>query len=397
MRSLARSFLGLAVPALLVVGCAHGTPKTMPAAPKNLTVETVENPDDAPEEAKTVHVEYVFPSALVNRDFAQAYDGGFEKKGIKVDEHVLAKGHFDVKDTKVSGTVTYVKKGRAHYSVLAAELVVEGHYDASAELTLDVDVKGDFKTATEKDLEKSAAIAGKPVTLVKNLLPTNIPVAGPLFVNVHFDLVASCEVKAQGSFRAQTGVGVSGDAKLTARYDKKGFEKADGKRSKFQFSAEAPAFELNPKPYLAIETRQASLDGRCSLQPTAVVLLEGSVGAKLSVEPYVGFKAQRGPSGPVRYQADAGFEVVAATDVETFGRPLMKPKEVALFDKTLVQTTGVASPMPPRATPSSALATAVAKAPKPGKPSIAEIARPSSPAPRIVPKVTAPKPRTRGR
>lgn len=384
------ALLAAAFGTALLTGCAHGGPKAAPAAPKNLTVATVDNPDDAPEEAKTVRVEYTFPSDVVNKDFEAKHDGGFDKKGVKVDEHVVARGHFDVKDTKITGTVTYVKKGAAHYSVLAAELVVEGHYDASAELELDVDVKGDWKTATEKEWDKSA-VGGKPVTLVKNLLPTNIPVGGPLFVNVHFDLLASCEMKAQGSFRAKTGVGVAGDVKLTARYDKKGFEKPGGKRSRFAFSAEAPAFELRPKPYLSLETQKAAVEGRCSLQPTAVVLLEGSVGAKLSVEPYVAFKAQRGASGPVRYQADAGFELVAATDVEIFGRPIMKPKEFSLFDKSLAQTSGVASPMPPRAASPSAM---LAAAPRGRGAAVAPIGRGS--APRALPALPS-KPRTRGR
>jgi hypothetical protein len=171
---------------------------------------------------------------------------------------------------------------------------------------------------------------------VKNVMPTNIPIAGPLFLHAHFDLSAACDMQVEGQVHATTGVGIRGDVRLAARYKKAGFEGADGKTSKFKFEAGTPNFELAPKPYLTVEGKQQRLKGRCSLQPTAVLLLEHSIGAKLSVEPFVELEAKR-VSSRDKWQLDAqaGVSVHAATDIEIFGRQVRKPKEFTLFEVAL--------------------------------------------------------------
>jgi len=303
----------------------------------HVTVARVESPEDAPEEAKTVRVEYTFDRDVVNRDFDKTFTDGFQKKGIKVEETLTAHAHFDVKDAKITGTVTYVKKGMGHYSILEADLVATGHYDADVQVDLDVQMKGDAKNAKEQDWD-GTLIGGKPMPLVKNVMPTNIPIAGPLFLHAHFDLSAACDVQVEGQMHATTGVGIAGDVRLAAKYKKAGFDQPDGKKNKFAFEAAAPAFELAPRPYLKVEGGKQRVKGRCSLQPTAVLLLEHSIGAKLSVEPYVDIEAKRS-SARDRWQLDAhaGVSVSAATDVELFGRQLKKAKEFQLADVTLTK------------------------------------------------------------
>jgi len=328
--------------ALSATACgAHGGPGAAePQAPMgHLTVSKTAGPEDAPEEAKTVTVEYAFDRDMVNKDFDKTFNDGFEKKGLKVDEQLTAHAHFDVKDAKITGTVTYVKKGMGHYSILEADLVATGHYDADVQVDMDVQMKGDTRNAKEGDWDKTL-IGGKPVPLVKNVMPTNIPIAGPLFLHAHFDLSAACDMQVEGQMHATTGVGISGDVRLAARYKKEGFDvsRPDGKRPKFQFESKAPNFELSPRPYLKVEGKQQRIKGRCSLQPTAVLLLEHSVGAKLSVEPYVELDAKRASSRDKwTLDAQAGVSVNAATDIEIFGRQMRKAKEYSLFDVTLTK------------------------------------------------------------
>lgn len=318
---------------------AHGGP-AQPQAPKGqLTVTKVESPEDAPEEAKTVVVEYAFGKDIVNKDFDKTFTDGFEKKGVKIDETLTAHAHFDVKDAKITGTVTYVKKGMGHYSILEADLVATGHYDADVQVDLDVQVKGDTKHAKEGDWDKML-MGGKPVPLIKNVMPTNIPIAGPLFLHAHFDLSAACDMELEGQMHATAGVGIAGDVRLAAKYKKAGFEPAtpDAKRPKFQFEAKTPAFELAPKPYLEVKSGKQRVKGRCSLQPTAVLLLEHSIGAKLSVEPFVSLEAKRGSAREKwTLDAQAGVSVHAATDIEIFGRQVRKPKEFQLFEVALTK------------------------------------------------------------
>lgn len=326
------SLFAVASLALASVACSHNP---QPQAPHNLTVQKIENPDDAPEEAKTIQVAYTFPRDLMNKDFTKTLKDGFEKGGVKVTEEVNAKAHFDVVDTKIVGTVTYVKKGMGRYSILEANLEASGHYDADVEVEVDVQAKGDTSKATADDWGKTP-LGGKPMELAKNVMPTNIPIAGPLFLHAHFDLSAACNLEVEGQLHAKTGVGVKGDVKIGAKYKKDGFPGENGKKSKFAFEAGAPNFEWAPKPYLNVTQGKQRLKGRCELQPTAVLLFEHAVGAKLSVEPFVEMEAKREPgargAGAWSFDVQPGLSVVAATDMELFGRQVGKSKEFVLFE-----------------------------------------------------------------
>jgi hypothetical protein len=203
---------------------------------------------------------------------------------------------------------------------------------------------------------------------VKNVMPTNIPIAGPLFLHAHFDLGASCAVEAEGTMHATTGVGIAGDVRLAAKYKKDGFDKANGKKSKFAFEAKAPGFELAPRPYLKVEGKQQRVKGRCSLQPTAVLLLEHSVGAKMAVEPYVELSAEKASARDKwKLDAQAGVSVNAATDVEFFGRHIGKPKEFTLIEVALTKP-GDEMGEPPRIV-------GPAEPPRTGKAARTEVAR----------------------
>ncbi len=317
--------------AILVFGagslaCAH--PQQVPAGA--LTVTREAPPEGAPEEAKTVRVEYALRNDAIDRDFTKSFKDGFSKKGLKVDQKIDARAHFDVKDAKIVGTITYVKKGMGHYSILSAELEAVGHYDADVQVDVDVQAKGDTSKADASDWS-GTSVGGKPFALAKNVMPTNIPVAGPLFLHVHFDLTAACALEVQGQMHATAGVGIRGDVHLAAKYKKDGFVGEGGKKSRFKFEHSAPNFELAPRPYLTVTGKQQRLHGKCSLQPTAVLLLEHSVGAKLSVEPFLELDAQRASSrAPWKLDAQAGVSVHAATDIEVFGRQMAKPLEFEL-------------------------------------------------------------------
>lgn len=343
----------------------------------HLEVKRLASPEDAPEEAKTIQVAYVFDRDLVNKDFHKTIDDRIQKKGVTVDEKLAAHAHFEVSGAKITGTVTYVKKGFGHWSILEADLVAEGHYDADVQVDVDVKAKGDTKSLGEKDWD-GTAIGGKPFPIVKNVMPTNIPIAGPLFLHAHFDLTAACELGVEGAMHATTGMGIKGDVRMSAKYKKAGFEKADGKKSKFAFDGGSPTFELSPKPYLKVEGKQQSIKGRCSLQPTAVLLLEHSVGAKLTVEPWLELEAKRSsPRMPWTLDAQAGVSVNAATDIEFFGRQIGKPKEFTLFEIALTKPGDELGAAPkiygpaeePKAKPasSSSVARAVADATNPTK------------------------------
>jgi hypothetical protein len=359
--------------ALASTACgAHGGGGQPQAPIGHLTVTKSAPPEDAPDEAKTVTVEYKFDRDVVNKDFDKTFTDGFEKKGLKIDETLTAHAHFDVKDAKITGTVTYLKKGMGHYSILEADLVAEGHYDADVQVDLDVQVKGDTKNAKEGDWDKML-MGGKPVPLIKNVMPTNIPIAGPLFLHAHFDLSAACDMELEGQMHATAGVGIAGDVRLAAKYKKAGFEPAtpDAKRPKFQFEAKAPNFELAPKPYLEVKGGKQRVKGRCSLQPTAVLLLEHSLGAKLSVEPFVSLEASRASARDKwTLDAQAGVSVHAATDIEIFGRQVRKPKEFQLYEVALTKPGDEMGPMPPRSLAASAVATAT----KTGKAAKVEVA-----------------------
>ncbi len=350
---------------LFGVGCGHGGAGNQPKQPMgHVEVKHLDSPDDAPDGAKTVQVAYVFDKDIANKDFQKTFKDGFDKKGVKVDEQLDAKAHFEVTGAKITGTVTYVKKGMGRYSIIDADLVAEARYAADVQLDLDVKVKGDTKKMDANDWG-GTALGGKPYPLVKNMMPVNIPIAGPLFLHAHFDLNAMCEIGVEGQMHATTGVGIKGDVRLSAKYKKAGFDaspeeqaaiasgkddddkKDDGKddtakkKRKFKFEAKAPNFELAPKPYLKVDGKQQNIKGSCSLQPTAVLLVENMVGASLIVEPWIELEAKRASSRqPWQLGAEAGVTVSAAPEVRVFGRKIGKKKEFELMEVTLAKMSG---------------------------------------------------------
>ncbi len=62
-----------------------------------LTVSHLQNPEDAPEEAKTIQVDYTFNRDLMNKDFTKTYKDGFDKNGVKVELWDNLRGTFKKK------------------------------------------------------------------------------------------------------------------------------------------------------------------------------------------------------------------------------------------------------------------------------------------------------------
>gem|GEM_PF-3405870 len=340
--------LAAAALAMTSVACgAHSvSPPQAPLAATSLNSAAPISATPA-DETKTVAVDYTFDRDGVARDFDKTFDDGFEKKGLKVEQSLTAHAHFDVKDAKITGTVTYTKKSNGEYVILEADLVTSGHYDADVQVALDVRAKGDARKASGAEWEK-ALLGGRPVSLAKNVMPANIPIAGPLSLHAHFDLSASCEVQVEGPMHATTGVGISGDVRLGAKYKRDGAESAEGKKPSLQFEAKAPSLELAPKPYLKVDGKQQHLKGHCSLKPTAVLDIDPSFAAKLSVEPYVDLDAKRA-SARDRWTLDAqaGFSMTAASDVALLDRKERKQNEYALLDAKLTKA-GDEMGAPPR-------------------------------------------------
>jgi hypothetical protein len=333
-RSFGLGTLAAAALALTSVACgAHSVAQPqapLAASPANGAAPISAMPAD---ETKTVTVDYTFDRDAVARDFDKTFDDGFEKKGLKVDQSLTAHAHFDVKDAKITGTVTYTKKSNGEYVVLEADLVTSGHYDADVQVELDVRAKGDARKATGAEWEK-ALLGGRPVPLVKNMMPANIPIAGPLSLHAHFDLSASCEMQVEGPMHATTGVGISGDVRLGARYKRDG----GGDKPSLQFEAKAPGLELAPKPYLKVDGKQQHMKGHCSLRPVAVLDIDPSFGAKLAVEPYVDVDAKRASAREKwTLDAQAGIAISAASDVVLVDRKERKQNEYALLDSKLTK------------------------------------------------------------
>lgn len=326
--------LAVAALALSSVACgAHSVapPQAPLAAPSTATAATT----DAAEETKTVSIDYVFDRDTATRDFDKTFDDGFEKKGLKVEQSLTAHAHFDVKDATITGTVTYVKKSSGEYVIVAADLVTSGHYDADVQVDLDVRAKGDARKATGAEWEK-ALLGGRPVPLARNVMAASIPIVGPLSLHAHFDLSAACEMQVEGPMHATTGVGISGDVRLGAKYRREGTEGAAGTKPTLQFEAKAPTFELTPKPYLRVDGKQQHMKGHCSLKPTAVLAIDPSFGAKLSVEPYVDVDAKRATARDKWVlDAQAGVSMSAASDVALVDRKERKQNEHALLDTKL--------------------------------------------------------------
>ncbi len=326
--------LAVAALALSSVACgAHSV--APPQAPVSAPSMAAPSPAEVAEETKTVSIDYTFDRDTATRDFDKTFDDGFEKKGLKVDQSLRAHAHFDVKDAKITGTVTTMKKSNGEYVIVAADLVTSGHYDADVQVDLDVRTKGDARKATGAEWEK-ALLGGRPVPLARNVMAANIPIVGPLSLHAHFDLSAACEMQVEGPMHATTGVGISGDVHLGAKYRREGAEGVDGKKPSLLFEAKAPSFELTPKPYLKVDGKQQHMKGHCSLKPTAVLDIAPSFGAKFVVEPYVDADAKRATARDKWVlDAQAGVSMSAASDVVLVDRKERKQNEYALFDAKL--------------------------------------------------------------
>jgi hypothetical protein len=370
-RGSGRSFgLGtLLVSALALTSVACGAHSVAPAqAPLAATSPSGSAPvaADAADETKTVTIDYTFDRDAATRDFDKTFDDGFEKRGLKVEQTLTAHARFDMKDAKITGTVTYVKKSTGEYVVLEADLVTSGHYDADVQVELDVRAKGDTRKASGAEWEK-ALLGGRPVPLARNVMPANIPIAGPLSLHAHFDLSAACEMQVEGPMHATTGVGISGDVKLGAKYKREGAEGPDGKKPTLQFEAKAPTFELTPKPYLKVDGKQQHMKGHSSLNPTPVLDIDPSFATKISVEPYVDVDAKRATARDKwTLDAQAGVSVSAASDLALVDRKDRKRNEFALLDAKLTKA-GDEMGAPPRSTGSAA-------PPKTGRASKVEVA-----------------------
>ena len=308
---------------------------TPPQAPLPAPSMAVPAPTDSAEQTKTISIDYAFDRDTATRDFDKTFDDGFEKRGLKVDQSLTAHAHFDVQDAKITGTVTYVKKATGEYEIVAADLVTSGHYDAYVQVDLDVRAKGDARKATSAEWEK-ALLGGRPVPLARNVMAANIPIVGPLSLHAHFDLSAACEMQVEGPMHATTGVGISGDVRLGAKYRREGADGLRGKMPTLQFEAKAPSFELTPKPYLKVDGKQQHMRGHCSLKPTAVLDIDPSFGARIAVEPYVDVDAKRATARD-RWvlDAQAGVSMSAASDIALLDRRERKQNEYALLDAKL--------------------------------------------------------------
>jgi hypothetical protein len=328
--------LAVAALALSSVACgAHSVapPQAPLAAPSMAASPAAARAAETPEETKTVTIDFAFDRDTATRDFDKTFDDGFEKKGLKVEQSLTAHAHFDVKDAKITGTVTYVKKSNGEYVIVAADLVTSGHYDADVQVDLDVRAKGDARKATGAEWEK-ALLGGRPVPLARNVMAANIPIVGPLSLHAHFDLSAACEMQVEGPMHATTGVGISGDVRLGAKYVREGAEGAS--KPSLQFEAKAPTFELTPKPYLKVDGKQQHMKGHCSLKPTAVLDIDPSFGARIAVEPYVDVDAKRATARDKWVlDAQAGVSMTAASDVALLDRKERKQNEYALLDAKL--------------------------------------------------------------
>ena len=225
--------------ALASVACgAHSVPPTQVPLAASATSGAAPVASDAADETKTVTIDYAFDREAAPHDFDKTFDDGFEKKGLRVEQTLTAHARFDVKDAKITGTVTYVKKSTGEYVIVEADLVTSGHYDADVQVEVDVRAKGDARKATGAEWER-ALLGGRPVSLAKNVMAANIPIAGPLSLHAHFDLGAACELQVEGPMHATTGVGLSGDVRLGAKYKREGAQDSEGKRPTLLFEVKA--------------------------------------------------------------------------------------------------------------------------------------------------------------
>jgi hypothetical protein len=149
-------------------------------------------------------------------------------------------------------------------------------------------------------------------------------------VHTHVDLAVACAVTdIDGHLGPTTGTGFEGDVGFKIGYRRDHFPEND---SRFRFSIVPPNFQTHHTP-LTFTSRPARVKGRCGLQPSIVVLLERSIGAKVTVEPYVDLEARLSRTSGVEFDQVFGVQGYGETQVELFGHQLLRPYEFPLFDR----------------------------------------------------------------
>jgi hypothetical protein len=313
-----RSSLLLAVVGAFALGACSGAP-----------VDEPEQTEDALN--KTIPIDKPLPVGF-DKDFERTFSHTFRQRVGAVEATVRAKIHFDVTGAKLQGSVVV---GERHHrpTILTANLNAHAQYSASVEVDLEVRGRTEVLRHDPEDLEESP-LGGASMDVLKNFLPLNIPLSGPLFLHTHFDVGLACAIEEiEGHARISAGSGVEGGVDLKLRYDREHF-RSEGPEAptRFHFDTSAPGFTIKRTP-----TRFSGVAGHmkasCALQPTLVVLMEHAVGAKLIVAPYVELGAKRDPQTGWSFSTGAGVEGYAQTDVELFGHALLKPKEFPLFDR----------------------------------------------------------------
>ena len=289
-----------------------------------------ESGDDAFTSGVPVHVRREL--APLNLDLSKEFRDAFDERGYGLTTTVTPRVRFALTQATIAGQVTPGRSEQRRPTILSADLSASAHYAASFEVALDASGIGSIAALSQHDREdwEERLVGGKPMVIAKDILPLDIPVAGPLFVHTHFDLAVACAVTdIDGHLHATTGAGLDGDLSFAIGYRRDHFPEND---SRFRFSAGAPNFRTRHTP-LSFVTSPARVKGRCSLQPSLVVLFERTIGAKLFVEPYVELEATYSSANGLDFGKVYGVEGHVETAVELFGHQLLRPKEFPLFDK----------------------------------------------------------------
>jgi hypothetical protein len=267
-------------------------------------------------------------------ELTKTFDDVFRERGYGVTSKLTPTIRFSLTRARLSGQVTPGRTEHRRPTVLSAELATSAHYSASFDIALDVHGIGKVADLSEDDREdwEEKIIGGRPIVLAQNLLPADIPIAGPLFVHTHVDLAVACAVtEIDGHLGARTGAGFEGDIGFNIGYRRDHFPEND---SRFRFTTVPPSFETHHTPF-TVTTQPARAKGRCGLQPSIVVLLERSIGAKVTVEPYVEVDATLSRANGLEVEQSFGVEGYAETDVQFLGHRLLRPFEFPLFDRRI--------------------------------------------------------------
>jgi hypothetical protein len=292
--------------------------------------DDVEAGEDAFTSGVPVRVEHDFaPIELV---LTKDFDDVFRERGYGVTSKLTPTVRFSLTGAKLVGQVTPGRTEHRRPTVLSADVATSAHYSASFDVALEVDGIGNVANLSEDDREdwEEKIIGGKPLVLAKDLLPADIPIAGPLFVHTHIDLAVACAVtEIDGHLGARTGAGFEGDIGFNIGYRRDHFPDND---SRFRFSTVPPNFQTQHTPF-TLTTQPARVKGRCGLQPSITVLFERSIGAKVTVEPYVEIEATLSGANGLQIGQRYGVEGYAETDVQLLGHRLLRPFEFPLFSR----------------------------------------------------------------